>query len=142
MTLKKSLKSPLYKDRNFNLFLGLFDMNNYPLNNRNNHINQANSIPLKIDVYTSGAKPQLIESNKLGFSIIKGNTFTDLLEGNAIFSKLSIREVSSKYERGLITIVISAMPPPFESQKDCDIDYREIRPLLIRDVQIRAKKLH
>lgn len=111
--MKRSLKSPLYKDRNFNLFLGLFDLDNYPVNNRKTHLNQANSIPLRIDVYTSGSKPQLIESNKLGFSMIKGNTSTDLLEGNATFSKLSIREVSSKYERGLVTIVVSAMPPPF-----------------------------
>lgn len=44
LILKKSVKMPFYKDRNFNLFIGLFDQNHCPCSNRKPIINAGNAI--------------------------------------------------------------------------------------------------
>lgn len=141
LRLKKGLKMPLYKDRNFNLFVGLFDCNNNPILNSKVPPYADNSIPLKIEVYSTDSKPQLLEFNKQGNPILKGSKVVDLLQGQCSFSKMSIREVSSKFERGLVTIVVSVAAPQPTSCNDSDIDWQQVRPLLVKDVLIRAKRI-
>lgn len=52
---------------------------------------------------------------------------------------LSVTQVTSKFEKGVVNIVVYVKSPPLD--KDNDIDYRSIRPFIIKDVQIRAKKI-
>jgi hypothetical protein len=96
------------------------------------------SIPLKLSVYTSNEDSELIDANKQNQPIIKGNSMVDLTQGHAAFQKISIREVSSKFDRGVVNIIVSVREPPFE--QDSGLDFRDIRPLVIKDVMIRAKK--
>lgn len=131
--LRRPFTSPLYKDRNFNLSVGIYDEDNKPMINNN-------TLELKFDVYTSTLSPEQILVNKQNQPILKGNASADLTQGSAFFQKLSIREVSSKFERGLVTLVVSVRNPPFEQIKDGDIDCSLVRPLLLRDIMIRAKK--
>lgn len=93
LILTSPLKLPLFKDRNFNIQLGLFDRNHQPISNCRmlNHV--GNSIPLQISLYSCSAKPELISANKQGQDIFKGNTSVDLVCGAACFRKMSIREV-------------------------------------------------
>jgi|JI6StandDraft_1071083.scaffolds.fasta_scaffold06363_12 hypothetical protein len=95
LILTSPLKLPLFKDRNFNLQVGLFDKEHRPASNCTNITYTANSIPLQIALYSCSEKPEHIESNKQGNDIFKGNTSVDLACGSACFQKLSIREVFS-----------------------------------------------
>lgn len=130
LLLKNSFKPLLYKDRNFNLFIGLYDK-------QRNIVLNSKSVSVKIAVYSSSDDLEQIYSNKQNQPIMKGNTVVDLTQGHASFQKLSIREVTSKFDRGLVHLIISVEAPPFDSE---DFDYREIRPLIIKDVMVRAKK--
>lgn len=69
---------------------------------------------------------------------MKGNLVTDLINGAAQFQKLSIREVSSKFEKGIFYILISVHASPFENLEGA---FPSIRPLIIRDVIVKAKKI-
>jgi hypothetical protein len=76
LVLTTPLKLPLFKDRNFNLEVGLFDDDHKPVPNSISKSNLGNSIPLHIT---------------------KGTTSVNLISGYAIFNKLAIREVSTCY---------------------------------------------
>lgn len=91
--LKTPISMPLYKDRNFNLELGLFDRDHNPISNSNPSFYSENSISLQMALYSSSEKPELIEFNKQGNPIIKGNDSVELVGGSATFYKISIREV-------------------------------------------------
>lgn len=92
---------------------------------------------MKITAYSSGTDPEVIDTNKLNQPIFKGNTTADLTQGYASFQKLSFREVSSKFDRGVVHLIISVEAPPFEKSS---VDHTKIRPLILRDVMVRAKK--
>lgn len=51
---------------------------------------------------------------------------------------MSVREVSSKFEKGVVHFVMTVNAPGLESS---DIDFKRVKPLVIRDVIIRAKKI-
>ena len=97
----------------------------------------SNSIPLKITAYTSCSEPEVIDTNKQNQSIFKGNVTADLTQGHAGFQKVSFREVSSKFDRGVVHLIVSVKAPPFDKS---NVDHTEIRPLVLRDVMVRAKK--
>lgn len=50
---------------------------------------------------------------------------------------MSFREVSSKFDRGVVHLIVSVKAPPFDKS---NVDHTEIRPLVLRDVMVRAKK--
>lgn len=58
--------------------------------------------------------------------------------GRAEWRKMSVREVSSKFEKGVVHFVMTVNAPGLESS---DIDFKRVKPLVIRDVIIRAKKI-
>lgn len=89
--IKGPFKPMLYKDRNFNIFIGLFDMGRNLVVNCKKANNIANSIPLKISAYSSTEYPELIDVNKQNQPIFKGNTSADLTLGHASFQKISFR---------------------------------------------------
>lgn len=130
LLLKSVFKPLLYKDRNFSLFVGLYDTDRRQVVN-------CKSMPLRMALYTSNDQMEQIELNKQNQPILKGVSVVDLTQGHASFQKVSVREVSSKFDRGLVHIVVSVEKPPFEEEL---VDWREVRPLVIKDVMIRAKK--
>jgi hypothetical protein len=97
LVLTTPLKLPLFKDRNFNLEVGLFDDDHKPVPNSISKSNLGNSIPLHITLNSCSDKHELIDSNKQGNPIFKGTTSVNLISGYAIFNKLAIREVSTCY---------------------------------------------
>ena len=104
--VKNCFKPLLYKDRNFNLYLSLVDSDRKVVAN-------SNSIPIKITAYTS-SDMEVIDTNKQNQPIFRGNITTDLIQGHASFQKVSFREVSSKYDRGVVHFVVSVEAPPFD----------------------------
>lgn len=73
-----------------------------------------------------------------------------MVNGTAEFEKLQIKEVTSHFRNGWIFFVVYAkMPSIFaKSQKNADgrnnaveIDFMDIKPLIIENVTVKAKKM-
>lgn len=77
-------RPPLYKDRNFNLFIGLFDRDQ-------NLVFNEKKIPIQFALYSCDDEIEPILLNKQNQPIVKGKTIVDLSSGFASFIKLSIR---------------------------------------------------
>lgn len=138
LALLEPLKQPLYKDRNFSMTVGLFDNEGRPIHNSNNRIYIDSKLQVKLLLYTAAEQPKLIRETQQGEPILKGNEHTDLEGGRAHWRKISVREVSSKFEKGVIHFVVVASAPGLDNP---DINFEKVRPLVIRDVAIKAKKI-
>jgi hypothetical protein len=90
-------------------------------------------------VFSSTLTPQVILTNKKKSPILRGEDCAILYEGNASFKKISIREVSSKFERGLITLIVSVHAK--NGDLNSELESQEIRPLILKDIMVRAKKM-
>lgn len=96
-------------------------------------------------MYSSEEEPAIIQANKSDQPILKGNSESELFHGNAEFRKIHIREVSSYYANGWVYLVVYPKAPSFtynakESTLEQMVDYQLIKPLVLSEVIIRAKK--
>jgi len=66
-------------------------------------------------VYTAAEEPQLIEETQQGDPILKGNALADLEDGRAEWRKISVREVSSRFPKGLIYFLVVASAPALDN---------------------------
>lgn len=75
---------------------------------------------------------------------MKGKTEVELYKGEASFAKIYAREVSRVYPEGKINLVIYSKPTTLlysgSSSYELTINSEEIRPLVIEDIIIKAKK--
>lgn len=138
MALAEPLNKQLYKERNFDLRINLVDANGEQVLN-------SNPIPISLCVYSADQEPTVIQNSKSDQPMIKGNSESELFHGGADFRKIHIREVSSYFTNGWIYLVIHPKAPSFnynakESTLEQTVDYRLIKPLVISEVVIRAKK--
>lgn len=61
---------------------------------------------MSIAIYTCENPPKFLEKNTLGQKMLKGFTEQVLINGECLFEKIQIREVSSHYREGWIYVVI------------------------------------
>jgi len=138
MTLSEPLNKELYKERNFDLNINLVDANGDVVLN-------SNPIPISFCVYSADIEPTVILNSKSGQPMIKGNSESELFHGGAQFRKIHLREVSSYFTNGWVHLVVYPKAPSFtynakESTLEQVIDHRLIKPLVISEMVIRAKK--
>lgn len=87
----------------------------------------------------------VLHNNKSGSEILKGMTESDLINGEAVFKKVQIKEVSSHYRNGCIFIFVYAKMPSFSSDYNSRhngsvVNFQEVKPFVIPNVIIKAKK--
>ena len=81
--------------------------------------------------------------------ILKGSVEKDLLNGSADFEKVQIKEVTSHFRNGWVFFVVYAkMPSIFaktqknnEKNEIIEVDFMEIKPLILEQVTVKAKKM-
>jgi hypothetical protein len=73
--------------------------------------------------------------------MLKGFVDQSLQLGLCNFEKVQIKEVTSHYRDGWIFLVaIPCMTPLGVTKTDCFIDFTKIKPLVIDEVVVKAKK--
>jgi hypothetical protein len=112
----------------------LVDMNDERVHN-------TNKIPMSLTLYTCENPPKLIEKNTAGQKMLKGFVDQSLLEGICNFEKVQIKEVTSHYRGGWIFLVaMPCMTPLGTNKTDNFIDFTKVKPLVIDEVVVKAKK--
>jgi hypothetical protein len=110
----KSIPKQLYKERNFNMAFKLIDSERNLISNCKKSINKSgNPIPVSLCLFESTKPYPIIEHNKSGKAIFKGNSEATMYHGRCEFRKIYIREVTSYFPNGWIYGVLSTKEPPF-----------------------------
>jgi hypothetical protein len=138
LVLKQELSLPLYRERNFKFTVLLVDKEGKPVEN-------LNSIPLTIGIYSSENPPKYIDTNTSGNKILKGFLEKDLKNGTVTFEKVQIKEVSSHFRNGWIFFVVYPKIGTVGSGVTADgnlnsVSGQKIKPLVIEKVVVKAKK--
>jgi hypothetical protein len=141
LVLQNELSLPLYRERNFKFTACLIDMNG-------NVVENFNRVPLSISLYSSENPPKYIDSNTAGNKILKGFTEKDLINGQAQFDKIQIKEVTSHFRNGWVFIMvhpkISAMNNSCRNVilngSGTTINPQDIKPLILEKIIVKAKK--
>jgi len=134
------LELPIYRERNFGFSVQVVDKYGNPVEN-------SNKIPIAISLYTCENPPKYIDCNNAGNKILKGFAEKDLNKGVATFDKIQIKEVSSHFRNGWIFLVVHPKvnnkrnSTTFLEKDGVVIDPREIKPLVIEKVVVKAKKI-
>ncbi|CAD8144696.1 unnamed protein product [Paramecium octaurelia] len=129
LTLADALETPLYRDRIFQLRVEL-------KNKSGDLVKNPNKIELVVAIYSQEQYPKEIKVNNKGEQILKGHLCVPLIKGTAFFTRVQIREVSSHYQNGSI---ILAILPQFKSN-DEPINSRDVQPLIVENIKVKAKK--
>ena len=114
-------------------------------------VKNSNKILLNVTIYTEDAPPIAVKTNtqgninflnKIGQKSTKGGTDKILENGECVFSKLQIREVTSHYRNGKIFIVFLPSEDPLCIVKRGSKNFVElsmIKPLILSDIVVKAK---
>ncbi|CAD8144591.1 unnamed protein product [Paramecium pentaurelia] len=129
LILADAIETPLYRDRIFQLRVEL-------KNKSGDLVKNPNKIELVVAIYSQEQYPKEIKINNKGEQILKGHLCVPLIKGTAFFTRVQIREVSSHYQNGSI---ILAILPQFKSN-DEPINSRDIQPLIVENIKVKAKK--
>ncbi len=77
-----------------------------------------------------------------------GETEIELFEGSALFDRIQVNEVTSKFIHGYIALVVIPTKPPNygtsltvqSSEEEDFIQYESIKPLMLEKVVVKSKK--
>jgi len=77
---------------------------------------------------------------------MKGFLEKDLVNGRVTYDKIQIKEVTSHYLNGCISMIIFPKPPKVESKGPAAnissfIDFASIKPLIFDKIVVKAKKM-
>jgi len=138
LVLKSEMELPLYRERNFKFTVLLTDT-------KGNIIENANRIPLTIGIYSSENPPKFIDTNTAGNKILKGFIDKDLINGQASFEKIQIKEVTSHFRNGWVFFVVHPKVPNgptniLLSGNENLINHQKIKPLILEKIIVKAKK--
>ncbi len=124
--------------------------------NKGNIVENANRIPLTIGIYSSENPPKFIDTNtagklsKIGYNsvgnkILKGFIDKDLINGQASFEKIQIKEVTSHFRNGWVFFVVypkvaNGPSNTLHSGNENLISHQKIKPLILEKIIVKAKK--
>jgi len=104
----------------------------------------SNRIPLTIGIYSSENPPKYIDSNTAGNKILKGFIEKDLINGQATFEKIQIKEVTSHFRNGWVFFAVYPKLPqgsnPSSTGNGLVVSGQKIKPLILEKVIVKAKK--
>ncbi|CAK67461.1 unnamed protein product (macronuclear) [Paramecium tetraurelia] len=132
LVLTNDLEQPLFKDKNFNLYIALKDMKGMNIKNHN-------KIELEVQLYSSDDKPVLLISNSQNQAILRQPEDNIWLEeGISNIEKLQINEVTSHYQNGWIYLVVYPIKNDNKIVQN-SISPSQIKPLIYK-VSVKSKK--
>eukprot|EP00178_Gracilaria_changii_P009101 TRINITY_DN26922_c0_g1_i1.p1 TRINITY_DN26922_c0_g1~~TRINITY_DN26922_c0_g1_i1.p1 ORF type:complete len:108 (-),score=10.10 TRINITY_DN26922_c0_g1_i1:22-345(-) len=104
-----------------------------------------NSNMLHLCVGVCDSNGEWIIRNFNGEHILKGKTEVDLYHGETSFLKIYFREISKKYPRNILNLVVYVKPSILtfganNSSIERQVDCADIEPLVIRDISVLSKK--
>jgi len=141
LVLENEVPNPIFRERNIKLKVGLVNaIDKKPALDHS-------KVVLQITLHTWQIPSNIITRNKIGNRVIQGEVECELRNGEAVFDKLQINEVTSKFINGYVAILISPKRPNnygtsldvLEKEKEsmtCD----DIKPLMIEKVVVKSKK--
>lgn len=141
LVLDNEIPHPIFRERNIKFKISLIHaIDRKP-------VLDHSKIVLQITLHTWQIPSNIITRNKIGNRVIQGEIECELRNGEAIFDKLQINEVTSKFINGSVAILISPKRPNnygtsldvLEKEKEsmtCD----DIKPLMIDKVVVKSKK--
>jgi len=141
LVLASEIPNPIFKERNLIVKVVLKDIATQEV------IKNQNKILLQLGLQTWEVPSNPILRNKTGNKAIMGDTEIELKNGEAVFERLQINEVTSKFIHGHVAMVIIPTKPinygtslMDHSQEKGWINYEFIKPLMLEKITVKSKK--
>jgi len=141
LVLASEIPNPIFKERNLVIKVVLKEISTQEV------IKNQNKILLQLGLQTWEVPSNPILRNKTGNKAIMGDTEIELKNGEALFERLQINEVTSKFIHGHVAmIIIPAKPINYgtslmdHSQEIGWINYELIKPLMLEKITVKSKK--
>jgi hypothetical protein len=122
LTLDSELPSPVYKERAFGLTCALRNV-------CGETVFLEKPVTCKLLLFTAELPPRLLKNNTSGDKVMRGTVETELEQGTCKFQRIIVKEVSSHFRNGGFFLVVAVIGHP------------EIRPLIIPDFVVKARKV-
>lgn len=141
IVLDSTIPSPIFRERNLIIKAKIVDiLTKQPIKNQNRLV-------FHLSLHTWEIPSNPILRNKSGNKAIMGDTEVDVKNGEAVFDRIQINEVTSKFIHGYVAaLIIPANPSNVgtslsdSSAGDNYIDFESIKPLMLEKVVVKSKK--
>jgi hypothetical protein len=143
LVLEGDLPNPIFRERNIKFKVKLVRaIDKSP-------VLDHGKIFVQITLHTWELPSNMITRNKIGNKVIHGETEREVKNGEVIFDKIQINEVTSKFINGYVAVVISpkrpnnygmAMNKNTEEDLYETVGYDDIKPLMLEKVIVKSKK--
>jgi hypothetical protein len=141
LVLDGELPSPIFRERNLIVKVKVQDVLTKET------VKNSNKIVLQLSMHTWELPSNPIIRNKSGNKAIMGDTEIELKNGEGIFDRIQINEVTSKFIHGHVALlVIPAKPSNVgtsmieQREEDGYLDFGAIKPLMLEKVVVKSKK--
>lgn len=141
LMLDGELPSPIFRERNLVMKFKVVDIFTKEI------VKNSNKIVLHLSMHSWEIPSNPILRNKSGNKAIMGDTEIELKAGEAIFDRIQINEVTSKFIHGYVALLIVPAKPCNlgtslidQSSESGYIDFEAIKPLMLEKVVVKSKK--
>jgi hypothetical protein len=139
--LDGEIPDPIFRERNLVLKLKLVDLVT------GNVVENTNKVVLHLAMHTWEVPSNPIMRNKSGNKAIMGDTEIEMTEGEGVFDRIQINEVTSKFIHGYVALTITPAKPCNYGTSLVDhqggngyVHYEDIKPLMLEKVIVKSKK--
>jgi len=141
LILDGDLPSPIFRERNLIIKVKVQDiLTKVPVKN-------LNKLVLHLSMHSWEIPSNPIIRNKSGNKAIMGDTEVELRQGEAVFDRIQINEVTSKFIHGHVGLLVIPSKPCNvgtslieQSSEDGYVDFEAIKPLMLEKVVVKSKK--
>ncbi|CAD8180823.1 unnamed protein product [Paramecium pentaurelia] len=132
--MDQDLELPCYRNRIFQIRLRLVENEKVICN--------ANNILVELQIWTYDNIPKKLSHNNKNQSIYKGCQQTIIKKGYGCLNRVQIKEVSSHFPRGVFQFIVLPIEDGavLGNESSLHIKKEWVKPLIINDVSIKAKK--
>jgi len=143
LVLESELPSPIFRERNLKFKVRLVRACD------KTPITEHGKIFVQMTLHTWELPSNMITRNKIGNNVIHGETEREVKNGEVVFDKIQINEVTSKFINGYVAVVISPKRPnnykitlnkAMEEETHDFVSYDDIKPLMLEKVVVKSKK--
>ncbi|CAD8096518.1 unnamed protein product [Paramecium sonneborni] len=134
LKMDQDLELPCYRNRIFQIKLRLVENDKLICN--------ANNLLVELQIWTYDKIPKKLTHNNKNQSIYKGCQQTIIKKGSGCLNRIQIKEVSSHFPRGVLQLIVLPIEDGavIGNESKLLIKKEWIKPLIINDVSIKAKK--
>mmetsp|Transcript_27920 Transcript_27920/g.32282 ORF Transcript_27920/g.32282 Transcript_27920/m.32282 type:complete len:391 (+) Transcript_27920:33-1205(+) len=140
LVLNAEIPAPVFRERNIRIEVKLVRKSDNSI-----VLNHGNML-LQMSLHTWELPPNVIVRNKAGNKVLQGEDECELKNGEAVFDKIQINEVTSKFINGSIAlVVIPKRPVNFGTSLESlhlknTVRIEDIKPLLVSKLIVKSKK--